>query len=129
MPLTNSPMVLKGAIIAFSSPMLIPIPNIILFQYNPETMSRSLTPWQPIEREYNEETGEMVELSRRQLRSLSQPFDPQDLGGFFDAALDLVFRHFSKLKAEVHVVEHGHVRVQSIRMENHRSEEHTSELQ
>ena len=78
MPLTNSPMVLKGAIIAFSSPMLIPIPNIILFQYNPETMSRSLTPWQPIEREYNEETGEMVELSRRQLRSLSQPFDPQE---------------------------------------------------
>ena len=31
--------------------MLIPIPNIIVFQYNPETMTRTLEPWSPLERQ------------------------------------------------------------------------------
>jgi hypothetical protein len=84
--LSSSPKILKGAIIAFSSPMLIPIPNVILFQYNPESMTRTLSPWQPAEREYDEETGEIVQLSRRQLRSLAQPWDPQEN---FSLALEL----------------------------------------
>ena len=44
---SRSPKLLKGALIQFSAPLLIPIPNIIIFQYNPETMSRTLTPWAP----------------------------------------------------------------------------------
>ncbi len=75
---SRSPKLLKGALIQFSAPMLIPIPNIIIFQYNPETMTRTLTPWTPVERSYNEETGEMEPLTRAQERALAQPFDPQE---------------------------------------------------
>jgi hypothetical protein len=78
---TRSPKLLKGALIQFSAPMLIPIPNIIIFQYNPETMTRQLTPWAPAQRQitYNEK-GEVTEnkLSGEQLNQLSQPFDPQE---------------------------------------------------
>jgi hypothetical protein len=72
-----SPKLLKGAIIQFSAPMLIPIPNIIIFQYNPETMTRTLTPWAPVERTYDD-NGNMRELSREQRNALSQPFDPKE---------------------------------------------------
>ena len=44
---SRSPRLLKGALIEFSERFIGPIPNIIVFQYNPETMSRSLTVWQP----------------------------------------------------------------------------------
>jgi len=71
------PNLLKGAIIQFSAPMLIPIPNIIIFQYNPETLSRGLTPWTPIAREYNEQ-GELVKLTDRQTKQLAQPYDPDE---------------------------------------------------
>ena len=47
---SQSPKLLKGAIIQFSAPMLVPIPNIIVFQYNPETMTRQLNPWKPREK-------------------------------------------------------------------------------
>src|SRR5438034_6621393 len=78
---TRSPKLLKGALIQFSAPMLIPIPNIIIFQYNPETMTRTLTPWSPAQhqRTYNAD-GTIREdtLSGQQLNQLSQPFDPQE---------------------------------------------------
>ena len=44
---SRSPRLLKGALIEFSSRFIGPIPNIIIFQYNPETLSRSLQPWSP----------------------------------------------------------------------------------
>jgi hypothetical protein len=72
-----TPTLLKGAIIQFSAPMLIPIPNIIIFQYNPETLSRGLTPWTPVAREYNEK-GELVDLTPRQTAQLAQPYDPDE---------------------------------------------------
>jgi hypothetical protein len=37
----------RGAFIEFTSAFLIPIPNIILFQYNPETLSHTWTPAAP----------------------------------------------------------------------------------
>jgi hypothetical protein len=43
---SRSPKLLKGAIVQFSAPMIIPIPNVIIFQYNPETLSRTLEPYQ-----------------------------------------------------------------------------------
>src|SRR5207248_3047074 len=85
----RSPKLLKGAIIQFSAPMLIPIPNIIIFEYNPETMTRTLTPWAPAERTYDEQ-GNMRELTREQKNALSQPFDPQEsftVSLFLDAPL------------------------------------------
>ena len=36
-----------GALVEFSSRFIGPVPNIIVFQYNPEKLTRSLTPWQP----------------------------------------------------------------------------------
>src|SRR5260370_32494204 len=79
---SRSPKLLKGALIQFSAPMLIPIPNIIIFQYNPETMTRTLEPWKPLERAYTySDTGERsapAELSGQQINALAQPFDPQE---------------------------------------------------
>jgi len=84
----NSPLLLKGALIYFGAPMLIPIPNIIIFQYNPETMTRSLTPWQPPAREvtsaYEGEgaarrvSTRTAELTAQQRYALAQPYDPAE---------------------------------------------------
>ncbi len=38
----RSPKFLKGALVAYESDFLGPIPNVIVFQYNPEQLSRSL---------------------------------------------------------------------------------------
>jgi hypothetical protein len=81
---SRSPKLLKGALIQFSAPMLVPVPNIILFQYNPETMTRTLAPWAPPTREatYKEKdgafAGEMAMLSKEQVNSLRQPYDPDE---------------------------------------------------
>ncbi len=82
----NSPLLLKGALIYFGAPMLIPIPNIIVFQYNPETMTRSLTPWQPPARHVVAEHDKSGNLSNESelkaygetLAKLSQPYDPTE---------------------------------------------------
>lgn len=79
---TRTPKLLKGALIYFGAPMLIPIPNIIIFQYNPETLSRTLTPWQPPQRELRWGERDRLEglqdLTREQRLSLSQPYDPNE---------------------------------------------------
>ena len=82
---SRSPKVLPGALIYFGAPMLIPIPNIIIFQYNPESMTRSLTPWQPPQRTLKWGENDTIDandrydaLTREQRLSLSQPYDPQE---------------------------------------------------
>ncbi len=77
---SRSPKLLKGALIQFSAPLLIPIPNLIIFQYNPETMTRSFTPWVPPARDDQGATDPKLASSR------SQPFDPQES---FNLALEL----------------------------------------
>jgi hypothetical protein len=77
---------LKGALIYFGAPMLIPVPNIIVFQYNPETMTRSLTPWQPpakrVVAEYDEKGNlrneSELKAYNETLAKLSQPYDPTE---------------------------------------------------
>jgi hypothetical protein len=44
---SRSPRLIKGALIEFSERFLGPIPNVIVFQYNPEKMTRNLEVWQP----------------------------------------------------------------------------------
>jgi hypothetical protein len=86
---SRTPMLLKGALIYFGAPMLIPIPNIIIFQYNPETMTRTLTPWQPPQREVTVDAAgaaTRAELTNQQRFSLSQPYDPAET---FSLVLDL----------------------------------------
>ncbi|NVJ50095.1 MAG: hypothetical protein HWE13_02640 [Gammaproteobacteria bacterium] len=100
---TRTPNTLKGALIYFGAPMLIPIPNIIVFQYNPETMSRSLTPWQPPTRQTSlDENGviQQADLSNEQKLALSQPYDPQET-----FSLDLILDATDALeKPETHPV-------------------------
>lgn len=42
-----SPKLLRGALVQLSEPFVGPVPNIIVFQYNPDGLTRTLTPWQP----------------------------------------------------------------------------------
>jgi hypothetical protein len=70
MSYSRSPKLLKGALIEFSSRFIGPIPNIIIFQYNPETLSRSLDPWKPPEDTDEKQHTKKVE------NSTAQPFDP-----------------------------------------------------
>ncbi|WP_428667469.1 hypothetical protein [Reyranella sp.] len=44
--LPSSPRLLRGALVQFSAPMIVPIPNVIVFQYNPESLSHTLEPYQ-----------------------------------------------------------------------------------
>jgi hypothetical protein len=75
---TRSPKLLKGALIQFSAPMLIPIPNLIIFQYNPETMTRQLVPWKPREKVVYEDREAGAKATAEFLNELAQPFDPQE---------------------------------------------------
>jgi hypothetical protein len=78
---SQTPKLLKGALIYFGAPMLIPIPNIIVFQYNPHTMTRTLTPWQPPQRAVTvDDAGDATraDLTSQQRYALSQPYDPAE---------------------------------------------------
>ena len=74
---SRSPRLLKGALIQFSAPMLVPIPNIIVFQYNPESLTRTLTPWTPPEhgRAHGRATDDQAASEDRR-RRVAQPYDP-----------------------------------------------------
>ncbi|MCI0774521.1 MAG: hypothetical protein J4N63_04340 [Chloroflexi bacterium] len=65
---SRSPKVVKGAFIELSEPFLGPVPNIIPFQYNPEKVTRKMSPWAPPEGEDNESSSD----------ALSQPYDPAE---------------------------------------------------
>lgn len=65
---TRSPKLLKGALVELSEPFLGPVPNIIVFQYNPETMTRTLTPWSA--------GSTKAGSAGKEEESRSQPFDP-----------------------------------------------------
>ena len=72
----NSPRLLKGALIHFGASMILPLPNIIVFQYNPETMTRTLKPWEPVKAEYKD--GKPTEETAKAQASLAQPYDPEE---------------------------------------------------
>src|SRR5258708_1438198 len=77
---SRSPKLLKGALIQFSAPLLIPIPNIIVFQYNPGSLTRTLTPWGPPTKPNPEHPDDKLVNQR------AQPYDPQET---FSLALEL----------------------------------------
>lgn len=83
---SRSPRLLKGALIQFSAPMLIPVPNIIVFQYNPESMTRQLTAWKPRERVVYANEEEAEKAGEKLLNELAQPYDPDET---FSLALEL----------------------------------------
>jgi hypothetical protein len=44
---SRSPKLIKGALVSLGEPFLGPVPNVIVFQYNPESFERTITPWSP----------------------------------------------------------------------------------
>lgn len=79
----RSPKLLKGALIEFSKRFLYSVPNVIVFQYNPETMTRKLEAWYAGGGDNKQGGDEPVN---------AQPHDPPetfDLTLEFDAADEL----------------------------------------
>ena len=77
---SRSPRLVRGALVQLAEDVIGVVPNIIPFQYNPETLTRKMTPWNPFE---VDQTG------RGQIAPTSQPFDPKEaisLEIHFDAA-------------------------------------------
>ncbi|MBK9124071.1 MAG: hypothetical protein IPM16_13280 [Chloroflexi bacterium] len=78
---SRSPVLLKGALIRFDAPLLIPIPNIIIFQYNPESLSRTLTVYDPSSASSGGSSGSSETTGGSEASSASgraQPTDPQE---------------------------------------------------
>lgn len=71
---SRSPKLLKGALIEFSERFIGPVPNIIIFQYNPETLSRTLSVWTPPEQG---EDGASPGTAPKSA-STAQPSDPTE---------------------------------------------------
>jgi len=85
---SRSPKLLKGALIEFSERFIGPVPNIIIFQYNPETMTRSLEVWNPTPRTQTG-TSEGQAATAEETAATAQPHDPPEtftLGLELDAA-------------------------------------------
>jgi len=70
---SRTPKLLKGALVQFSAPMIVPIPNIIIFQYNPELVSRTLAAYDP-----QSTTGQTEDWKKAAVATSvrAQPFDP-----------------------------------------------------
>ena len=75
---SRSPKLLKGALIEFSERFLGPVPNVIIFQYNPESMTRTLEVW-------NQGAGGDASGTSETVNT-AQPFDPPET---FTLALEL----------------------------------------
>ena len=66
---SGSPRLVRGALVQLVEDIIGVLPNIIPFQYNPEMVSRTLTPWNPFEVEQS---------GRGQIAPTAQPFDPKE---------------------------------------------------
>ncbi len=73
---SRSPKLLKGAMVQFSAPMIVPIPNIIIFQYNPEQLSRSLSPYAEPEPTVTQTAEKDGTRFTKEVRF--QPYDPKE---------------------------------------------------
>jgi len=74
---SRSPKLLKGALVELSERFIGPIPNIIIFQYNPETISRSYEVYNPFKKEDIIEDGKKVGTAHW-ISANAQPFDPPE---------------------------------------------------
>ncbi len=81
--LQSSPKFEKGALVQLVKGLTGVVPNVIPFQYNPERLSHTLTPWNPFE----------VDQTQRGAQAPTvQPFDPKESFGLtleIDATNDL----------------------------------------
>ena len=70
---SRSPRLLKGALVELSQPFLGPVPNAIVFQYNPETLTRALKPWKAPGTADDEDEEETAAAAAP---TTAQPYDP-----------------------------------------------------
>ena len=83
---SRSPKLLKGALVEFSERFIGPIPNIIIFQYNPETITRDLEVYNPFQEEdITNKEGEKVGTIHF-VSADTQPYDPPET---FNLTLEL----------------------------------------
>ena len=76
---SRSPKIVKGALVQLLQDIIGVIPNIIVFQYNPTTLTRQLTPWDPM----------AVDQTQRGSQAPTvQPFDIQETFSAFKIELD-----------------------------------------
>jgi hypothetical protein len=66
---SRSPKLQKGALVQLIESLSIPLPSIVPFQFNPETMTRSLKPWNPLD---------VSETNRGLTSPAAQPYDPEE---------------------------------------------------
>ena len=85
---SRAPKILSGAFVQLLEDIIGFLPNVITFQYNPETITRSLTPWNPME---------VDQADRGSQAPTVQPFDiPEKFTGFkleFDATDGMAAGH------------------------------------
>jgi hypothetical protein len=67
--LKRSPKFQKGALVQLVRDVVGVVPNVIPFQYNPEKLSHSLTPWNPFETDQTQRGAQAPTV---------QPFDPKE---------------------------------------------------
>jgi hypothetical protein len=79
---SRSPKLLKGALIEFSERFIGPIPNVIVFQYNPEMMTRTLEVWS----QGGGAAAGGESAASNNTSNTAQPFDPPES---FTLALEL----------------------------------------
>jgi hypothetical protein len=77
---SRSPKLLTGALIEFSERFIGPIPNVIVFQYNPESMTRTLEVWS------QGGSGSGESTASTDTSHTAQPMDPPET---FTLALEL----------------------------------------
>lgn len=78
-----SPPVQRGALVQLVEDLGTVVPNIIPFQYNPATLTRDVTPWNPFD---------VDQANRGATAPMAQPYDPEETYTFtleFDATDDL----------------------------------------
>jgi hypothetical protein len=77
---SRSPMMLKGVLVQFSAPLIVPIPNFIVFQFNPESISRTLSPYDPryAERTAGYDDAALGKNDTKLIPADAQPFDPTE---------------------------------------------------
>jgi len=114
--MSNSPYLLKGALIYFHAPMLVPVPDIVVFQYNPESMTRAFTPWMApskdivpeLKKDLNSDHEGQLRSYGETLARLSQPYDPAETFSLvleFDAADLLEFPELNPTAVAVGVAD------------------------
>jgi hypothetical protein len=85
---SRSPKLLSGAFVQLLEDLVGFLPNVVTFQYNPETITRALEPWNPME---------LDQADRGSQSPTVQPFDiPEKFTGFkleFDATDGMAAGH------------------------------------